>query len=57
MKKTCIIVAVLFLSLVSGIGFNYLLVNTSGDEDSGSAYVMKVESNIETSMVFATLDE
>lgn len=57
MKKTCIIVAVLFLSLVSGIGCNYLLSYASGDEDSGSAYVMKVESSIETSMVFATLDE
>ena len=57
MKKTCIAVAMLFLSLVSGIGCNYLLTHAYSDEESGSAYVMKVESNIETSMVFATLDE
>lgn len=57
MKKTCIAIAVLFLSIMSGIGCNYLISENNNDENNYSAYVMKVESNLETLMVFATLDE
>jgi hypothetical protein len=52
MKKMCIGILVMMLSFILGICSNTDVI--TAEEES---YVMKVESKIETSMVFVSFDE
>ena len=52
MKKLCIGLLVMTLSFVSGICFNAFT-----EYEKETSYVTKVESEIETSMVFASLED